>query len=400
VTRHFSYAIGTQTFRPTYSFSGESRLVETARAILEMGSHVIKLGIHKTRQNNREVLDFYNLPQPERYQSLTQVLRYEPSYRAVLEMPFEDYLIWVYPFSTTGIGTDSYWHKGITDEQCEYEYQEMFDLTRYLLTAYSGTDKVFYLGHWEGDWSLLGHTNPAHSPEPAHSQGMIEWLNVRQKAVDDARQATPHHDVSVFNYAEVNRVSKEMREGRPCMTNAVLPHVNVDYVSYSSYDSCYDPETNASLAPIQLRDTLYESLDQIERHLQPKPEIRGKRVFIGEYGFPLDVVKTPQAQAACSIAVMRAALDWGCPFILYWQMYDNEAKEGGVDARGFWLIDNKGVKQPVYTVHQQFLTRARQYVQAYQEANGYLPSREEYARVAVDWLQMPLPVSPNDEGMP
>jgi hypothetical protein len=76
--------------------------------MLEMGSHVIKLGIHKTRQNDREVLDFYNLPEPERYQSLTQVVRYEPSYHAVLEMPFEDYLIWVYPFSTTGIGTDIY----------------------------------------------------------------------------------------------------------------------------------------------------------------------------------------------------------------------------------------------------------------------------------------------------
>ncbi len=44
--------------------------------------------------------------------------------------------------------------------------------------------------------------------------------------------------------------------------------------------------------------------------------------------------------------VMRAGLKWGCPFVLYWEMYNNEVTPDGRQ-RGFWLIDDHGIKQPV-----------------------------------------------------
>ena len=54
----------------------------------------------------------------------------------------------------------------------------------------------------------------------------------------------------------------------------------------------------------------------------------------------------PQEPDNLSRRVMRAGLEWGCPFVLYWEMYNNEVRDGR--QRGFWLIDNEGRKQPVY----------------------------------------------------
>ena len=103
-----------------------------------------------------------------------------------------------------------------------------------------------------------------------------------------------------------------------------------------------------------------KALDYIESKLLPKPAIKGKRVWIGEYGYPA-CRYSPQDQADRSRRLMKTALQWGCPFVLYWEMYNNEVDEDGKQ-RGFWLIDDKGVKQPVYYMHQRLLQWARGYV--------------------------------------
>ena len=65
---------------------------------------------------------------------------------------------------------------------------------------------------------------------------MIAWVNNRQKAVDDAKRDTLHREVQVYYYVEVNRVVDAM-QGKTRLTNDVLPKTDVDFVSYSSYDS-------------------------------------------------------------------------------------------------------------------------------------------------------------------
>jgi len=73
-------------------------------------------------------------------------------------------------------------------------------------------------------------------------------------------------------------------------------------------------------------------------------------VFIGEYGFAAQGI-TPKEQDVRTRQVMRAGLKWGCPFVLYWEMYNNEVGKSG-DQTGFWLIDDHNTKQPVYFTHQ------------------------------------------------
>jgi hypothetical protein len=67
---------------------------------------------------------------------------------------------------------------------------------------------------------------------------MIDWLNTRQKAVDDAMNGTPHTNVNVFNYTEVNRVADTVNNAPPYtnrVINKVVPYVTyLDYVSWSS----------------------------------------------------------------------------------------------------------------------------------------------------------------------
>jgi len=83
---------------------------------------------------------------------------------------------------------------------------------------------------------------------------------------------------------------------------------------------------------------------------------------------------------------MRIGLEWGCPFVLYWEMYNNEVRDGR--QRGFWLIDNMGrSKQPVYLTLQQYFRNARVWVTDFLRQRLRLPTSMEFDEAAVRWLQ-------------
>lgn len=369
----FNYIIGTQTFSPSYHFTRQTGLVETAEAIQEMGSTVIKFEVSR-RYTQRYGIGVSQHPP---INSLTQLVRDEPSYRKVLAMPFSYYVLWTHAFSMKG---DKSWREGFPKEAQEREYHEMYDFVTYLLQTYSGTGKTFYLGHWEGDGWLRGsaRTQDDANVTPVAVQGMIDWLNTRQRAVDDAKRDTPHHGVEVWHYTEVNHVKLAM-QGHPALVNKVLPHTPVDYVSYSSYDTARNP--------LELK----AALDFIESKLPARQGIPGKRVWIGEYGFP-SIKYSPAEQDRLSRQVMRAGLEWGCPFVLYWEMYNNELDENG-SQRGFWLIDDKGAKQPLYETHQKLYQWGKAYVRSFTKSEGHAPSLDEYRKAAVGFLER-LPAIP------
>ncbi len=361
----FNYVIGTQTFQPSYQFTKEPRLVETAEAIRALGCSVIKFEMSPRYAQSRG-----NAPQKlASVRSLTDLARDEPSHRRVLDMPFAHFVLWAHTFG----GGEGRWRKGFSKAAAEAEHREIYEFTTHLLKTYRGSGKIFYLGHWEGDGWLRGTVAAENDVKvtPEAAQGMADWLNTRQRAVDDAKRDTPPHGVQVWNYTEVNHVKLAM-QGRPALVNRVLPKANVDLVSYSSYDTQADPQM------------LKAALTYIESQLPPKPGITGRRVFIGEYGFP-KVFHTPEEQARRSRAVMTAGIEWGCPLILYWELYNNEVDATGRQ-RGFWLIDDQGAKQPVYESHRQFLERARQHVAAVTQTNGRPPSHQVFRAEALRLL--------------
>lgn len=365
----FNYVLGTQTIGVRYQFTKKTRLVETAEAIHAMGSNILKICMGR-RYSGAD----YSLPKRDSIRSLVDLASREPSFQAVFDMPFSHYLIWAYPF---GAGR---WTDGLSADEGEREFEEIYAFARYLLETYNGSGKTFLVGHWEGDWHLHENYDRTKDPAPVRIRGMIDWLNVRQKAIDRARRDTEHENVRIFHYTEVNLVQKAMEEG-VSLTNNVLPQTRVDYVSYSCYD------TINTVAESDLRRSLQKALDYIETKLPAKPGIRGKRVFIGEYGFPLERTKTAEKQRDLSRIVARAALEWGCPYVLYWEMYCNEIRDG--KHRGFWLIDDQGRKQPAYTMHQRYYRRAKEYVASFKKRHDRLPSAEEFRTHAVELLSAP-----------
>ena len=344
----YNFVLGTQTFGAAYHFTAEPAVLETARAIAALGSNTIKFTLAPSTAGN---------------QTLVEIARSDPTVKAVIDMPFVNVLMWVYPAAA---------HERLFEpETLGIEYRETYELTRYLLQTYSGTGKAFFLGNWETD----NHLTDSRRREPTAKllAKVTNWVRTRQQAVDDAKRDTAHADVEVYYYLEVNLV-REALAGKPRAASIVLPAAGVDFVSYSAYDTLLpDPERQLPLA-----------LDYLAAQLPPKAGIAGKRVFIGEYGFPADRYP-PQQQNALSRRVMRTGLAWGCPFVLYWEIFNNEVRDGR--QRGFWLIDDQGRKQPIYFTLQHYYEIARAWVTDFLHRQHRLPDPSEFDNAALAWVQ-------------
>lgn len=365
----FSFCVATQTFGPLYHFTSKDKLLETAEIIRDMGTDTIKF------YAGPGYTSMYDLAKSDDIKTLTDLASKESSYRKVLDMPFRNILLWTYPLSV-----GNWWMDGIgRKSDRDAEYKEVFDFACYLLKKYNNTGKTFLLGNWEGDWHLQGL--PAHEPTQGRITGMTAWFNLRQKAIDDAKKATKHNNVSVYYYMEVNAVPAAM-SGAPRLVNKVLPYTNVDFVSYSSYASSGAQFCKDGSMP----NSLLNALSFIESNLPPK-EIPGKRVWIGEYGFALVDGVTPAIQDQYTKVVCKAALQWGCPFALYWEMYNNEYNAGLKQQMGFWMIDDKNVKQPVYFTHLDYFRNARKYLGEYMLSHKKLPAQKEFNKAALKWLE-------------
>jgi hypothetical protein len=366
-----NYVLGTQNIGARYHFTDKPIVIEGAEEILKMGSNILKMRLGPQYELYTE-----GSKGDKAIKSLTDLVQNEPTYKQALDMPFAYYFLWTYCFST-----DKHvlpWHGHMAPDVLAKEYREIYDLTKYLLATYNGTGKTFYLGNWEGDWHLLSGSPDKNKkkwervPSSDAATGMIDWLNTRQRAVDDAKRDTLHHDVEVYHYLEVNLVQRAIK-GEAAVVKDVLPQTNVDFVSYSSYDSLKK----------DIYGDLTQALNYIESQLPPKSGISGKRVFIGEYGFPADEAGKGD-QDRLSREVMTTGLKWGCPFILYWELYNNELSTNG-KGRGFWLINQEGEKQPIYFTHQEYYQQLIKYLK--DKGNAGLPDEKMIRAQALKVLE-------------
>ena len=330
---HYNYVIGTNAFSPSYQFTEADPMMELSDAILAWGSNMIKF-------NARDDMDLVD--------------------RILEGRDFEYVFMW---FRSSGAFGDGY-----SEEEARADYDAVYAFTKKLLQTYNGTGKEFFLGHWEGDWYYLdGYNGSKETVDDVETQGMIAWLNNRQQAVDDAKRDTPHEDVYVWNYLELNRPVDAMEKGYDRVVNCVLPFVNVDYVSYSAYDS----KGKSARDVKKVIDYIYENLPE-------KSGVPGSRVFIGEVA---------EAASACdyddnlhcetNLNILAKYLRCDVRFVLYWQMYCNEETEDGGN-KGFWLIDSDGNKTQLYQKLQEMFEDGKAYVASFAEKNGRVPTEEEY----------------------
>src|SRR5687768_9266252 len=110
----FNYVVGTQTIGASYQFTKQPRLIETAQAIREMGSSVIKFTMNHTERGT--------------FQSLHDIAANNPIIKQIFEMPFAHYMLWAYPINRKKAEQDD-----------SGRNTELYDLCCYLLRAFRGT---------------------------------------------------------------------------------------------------------------------------------------------------------------------------------------------------------------------------------------------------------------------
>ncbi|MTH96725.1 cellulose binding domain-containing protein, partial [Roseibium sp. RKSG952] len=351
--------IGTQTIGPGYTLSDENALVETAKAIRDTGSNILKIALDPT---------LYGMSSLYQWQPV-ELLTQNEAFRDVLAMDFDHYFFWL---ERSGPWADN---NGISQEEYDQEYQVTYDLARYLLETFENTGKTFYIGNWETDWNLLEWNPTLETVDDTRIDGLVDWLNLRQDAIDQARADTDASGVSIYHYLEVNRVDDAQDQGFERVVNAVLPRTNVDLVSYSAYDVIL---TESNLG--RYGEALGDNLDYIESLLPEKQDLPfEKRVFIGEFGFYLKYVSAEQ-QYDLTLDVLEASVEWGVPFSLIWQMYDTSANEG------LYLIGPDGTP----TALSQMLTSYNDQLQAwdagFRDLNARPPSASETREKSLEIL--------------
>jgi hypothetical protein len=313
-----------------YCLTDEDFLNEGADQILALGSRVIKVWFH-----NPERSYSFNSKWPE-MNSLVEVAK-SPYFRELFDKPMTTYVMMCFSMGRSA----GYWRKGVTEEQKLDEQHQFYELTKHLLTTYKGTRKTFILQHWEGDWLIRGNYDGNVDPAPEAISGMIEWLNARQAGVNQAREEVGLDGVWVYHAAEVNRVVDSMKQGNPNVVNTVLAHTKLDLASYSAWD--------ATTAYPEDSQVFRKALDFIAANMPDSPDFGNRNVYVGEFGMPENNFPAGQIQKVIP-NVVTTALDWGCPYIIYWQLYCNEL-EGRRElppvhrnnaVRGFWLIRPDG----------------------------------------------------------
>lgn len=230
-----------------------------------------------------------------------------------------------------------------------------------------------------------GNYDPSKAPDPAVQARMVQWLAARQAGVDagraawcaaararpgappvvaalncaDGRGVHAAAGVEVLHATEVNLVWTSMQAGFPNNVLQVLPHVALDAVSYSSYDSMhFNPGFGAALDFIAAH------------HNRTTASPPAPAVWIAEYG-----VAQNEESAAYVRDVYGNVNAWalsagpaGRPRSMHtfaWELFDNEVTvnarfPGGrcnagtgpefnaSNLHGFWLIRPDGSKSPSF----------------------------------------------------
>ena len=350
-----------------YFFTKEPYLIEGCRKMNEMGYGVVKLWFRKNPGGYSYNSD-WNISKDITLKELAQ----HPYWATCFDMPFTTIAL-----SLDGAGINT------TDETAAKEEKEVYDLTKYLLEKYKDRKITFILHNWEGDWIMRGGTGdyarwtrkagqlikavdgdrytvlvPADSTQRINA--MAKWFKALQDGVNKARAEVKNSKCKVYHAIEANKVM-DSQEGIPGIVNSVLPLVETDMVSWSSYDG---------LDATGLK--LYKGIEYIRENIRPTKFMKGKKVvFLGEIGIPeqrYEGLTEKEPVIARWDAYIGVCLALDVPYLIQWELYCNEPKNEELrklkdtrktdEMRGFWLIRPDGTQSFVGEYFERLLKNA------------------------------------------
>jgi hypothetical protein len=366
----YNFILGTHAISGSYKLTNSNSLIEQAQRIREMGSNILKITLAKNSTN------IYGINESTPSKTTLELFFNNPEYKVACEMDFKYIFFWVHTMTNVD------WKNNITPANEKILYNEMYNFATYILNKYNNTGKTFLIGNWEGDWLLNANFDANASPSTTVLNNMTKWFQIRQKAIDDAKAATTSKNVFMYHYIEANLVQKGMN-GQPCVAQSVIPNVNVDLISYSSYEAIKG-ETYS-----RTKSDLTAIFNYLESKLKPKPSLPfSRRVFIGEYGYQADATRpvTLQDQFDKTKEMMKISFELNIPFALHWQMYNNEYDDVTKASKQMSLINEQGEKTKMYFLHQGFYQKMNDYLKAEKLKNNAYPTSQQFRTKAIEVL--------------
>jgi hypothetical protein len=219
--------IGAAHAAGNYYFTSKPFLIEGAEAIRAMGSKVIKVFLDPSKYPYNS--QWANCP------NLVDVLSTQ-YFKDIFSMDFEKYVLQAH----WNTADKSDWIDGVDLQEKEEIEKNYYDAAKYLLSAYSGTSKKFFLEHWEADWFVNG-TPPefnrlkhlSESQKQIAYRGFLDYLAARHRGVEKAKKEITNSSAKVFSAVEIACISKYPEIFR------LIDHmdeVKADYISYSMYE--------------------------------------------------------------------------------------------------------------------------------------------------------------------
>ena len=216
-------------------------------------------------------------------------------------------------------------------------FDEYRDLAEAMMRTYSGSGRIFIIGHWEGDNQVYcgssynfqtvdGKREACMGQDPAtRLTGMAAWLKIRQEAIAEGRKlaiAAGAMNVEVYHAAEFNTIfasrkvsgasirSKDFKG----MLDTVIPAVHPDICSYSAWESVN-------------RNRLTKDLQDIIKACAPAP------VIVGEVGDK----ENPDKRYSKIVSALLPLKD-SVPLVFFWQAFEARVPKDP----GFGLFDLDG----------------------------------------------------------
>ncbi len=311
------------------------RLNWGADKVAEVGSRTIRVAL--------TARDIYELGFPPRTE-LVEIVKH-PAYDRLLRDPrFQTIMLTAYSFSDEGDN----WSDGYTRAEYLAEQYEIRQLGEYLLSNPAFANKTFMIFNWEGDNAIYHHGN-----KRSVWDYYTNWIKARTEGVKQARQNHPSSSVRLYSGLEFNAV-KSPKTGQPCGTpvadpirndplqnrcliDYVAPQVDVDYYSYSAWQSVDDKLGNPTESLKQrFKNDLGFALAKVK---ELRPEINESNFIVGEFGF--ERARYGECNSANYINEMFDAFDregaFRASYVVFWQIVDN-APHYGVGSEAFGLF--------------------------------------------------------------
>jgi hypothetical protein len=103
---------------------------------------------------------------------------------------------------------------------------------------------------------------------------------------------------------------------------------------------------------------LRAALDHLAAKAPDSALYGAKNVYLGEFGWPEHLV-TPERRLQIVKETVETALDWGTPYVLFWELYCDgprrkyEGRPTNDDMAGNWLIRPDGTKCPIWDYFEE-----------------------------------------------